>query len=147
MASYRKEIRKWMGILLDKYFLDAAYEPKTLPLTLEQAYLLANFPRGASVTEYTQFYRVKRAKALSELSELIRRGYVHKREDEKDQRKRRLELTDEGERVRGLLLEEFDEKVDFLLSGLSHNEEVGILKFISKINQLTVEKYKIEEGE
>ena len=56
-------------------------------------------------------------------------------------------MTEKGKRLQAQLLHELEEKMEFILSGLSHNEEVGILKFISKINQLTVEKYKVNGGE
>ena len=84
MASYHREIRKWVGILLDKIFLEHAYRPKISDLSLEQAHVLLKFPDGASLTEYTRFYKVKRSEALSLLDSLIRAGYVIKREDPED---------------------------------------------------------------
>ena len=147
MASYHREIRKWLGILLDKFFLEAAYDPKPLGLSLSQAYVLTQFPDGASLTEYIQFYRVKRSEALSQLDVLIKKGFVEKVEDPADLRRRKLLLTEEGKRLQAHLLHELEEKMEFILSGLSHYEEVGILKFISKINQLTVEKFKVKRGE
>ncbi len=147
MASYQKEIRKWLGILLDKIFLEDAYHLKSHDLTLEEAYVLMKFPDGASLTEFTRFYRVKRSEALSLLDVLIRRGYIDKVEDKEDLRRRKLLLTQKGKRMQATLEAALEEKIGFVLSGLSHNEEVGILKFISKINQLTVEKYRINGGE
>ncbi|MDI9472413.1 MAG: hypothetical protein GX260_00625 [Tissierellia bacterium] len=147
MASYHREIRKWVGILLDKIFLEHAYRPKISDLSLEQAHVLLKFPDGASLTEYTRFYKVKRSEALSLLDSLIRAGYVIKREDPEDLRRRKLFLSEKGERAQEILLRDLEEKMEFLLTGLSHNEEVGILKFISRINQLTVEKFQVRKNE
>ena len=78
MASYHREIRKWVGILLDKIFLEHAYRPKISDLAGTGARSV-EVSRWSLSNRYTRFYKVKRSEALSLLDSLIRAGYVIKR--------------------------------------------------------------------
>ena len=70
------------------------------------------------------------------------KGYIERRVDELDKRKFNILLTVEGERIgQGLKNKELD-YLQFILRETTTNEQKAILKFLSRVNQVTVEKYE-----
>lgn len=76
------------------------------------------------------------------MKHLMARNLIYKEKDEVDKRKAYIGLTDQGR----LQLESFrrieEESMQFVMHDMSINEQKAILKFLSRINQLTVDKYE-----
>ncbi|WP_459130176.1 MarR family winged helix-turn-helix transcriptional regulator [Guggenheimella bovis] len=142
MAQYRKEIQKWSSILIDKLFLERSFDLKEPELSVEEAHILHSIEDGMSPAEFYQIYSVNRSKANQLLQKFIQEGYLEKVPLPSDGRKRILLKTEKAERTNSNWEEKTNEILDQILSGLTVNEEKAVLKFISKIYQQTVEKYK-----
>lgn len=147
MAHYKKEITKWSYIVLDKLFLDAAFVNKLSELDAQETYGLLRFEDGMNLTEFSTYYNESRRKSQAYLNKLFRLGYLEKRDDPEDRRRKLLYLTFRGQQEKIRLAEVFDSKLDNILGELTYNDSVGVLKFISKINQLTVAKPDLDDIE
>ncbi len=145
MAHYKSEITKWSYILLDKFFLDGAFLDKHSLFDPQESYALLRFEDGMSLTEFSLYYNVERKKSTAFLQRLLREGLVKKVDDSEDARKKLLFLTPRGVEEQKRLKETLEAQFDRILGDMTYNDSVGILKFISKLNQMTVEKYKVED--
>ncbi len=141
MAHYKKEINKWLYILLDKFFLDGAFIDKHSELNAQECYGLIRLEDGMSLTEFSLFYNESRRVNQAYLMKLTRLAYIEKRPDPEDQRKKLLYLTPRGLEKKEYLAELLEDHLEGILNELTYNDSLGVLKFISKINQLTVEKF------
>lgn len=145
MAHYKNEITKWSYILLDKFFLDGAFMDKHSLLDPQESYAFLRFEEGMSLTEFSLFYNVERKKSQAFLQSLLRLGLVEKVDDPEDARKKLLYLSPRGKEEQKRLQQTLEAHLDRILSNMSYNDSVGVLKFISKLNQITVEKLTLEE--
>lgn len=147
MAHYKTEITKWLYILLDKFFLDSAFIDKHADFSAQQYYALIRFEDGMSITEFNLFYNEERKKSRAFLEDLLKLGYLEKRDDPEDHRKKLLFLTIYGKKKQKDLSTQLEKRLEAILNELSVNDAKGVLKFISKLNQITVDKFKLEEIE
>ena len=147
MAHYKKEITKWLYILLDKFFLDGAFIDKHAVFSAQEYYGFIRFEDGMSLTEFSLYYNEDRKSNRAFLSHLLKLGYLEKRDDPEDNRKKLLFLTVIGKEEHKRLSEELNQRLESILNELSFNDAVGVLKFISKLNQITVDKFKLEQIE
>lgn len=145
MAQYHKELTKWMLILLDKLFLDQSFADPMTRLSADQIYPLLSFEGDLTEAEFLRRLQRPRAKSLHLLREYQKLGLLDKLVDETDARKRIFRLSETGEQLRHRIDDTIRQSIDLLLSDMSVNEEIAVLKFISRINQLTVDKYEIKE--
>lgn len=80
------------------------------------------------------------------VARLMTHGFVNKEKAQLDKRKAYLSLSETGK----LVLERFtaseNEALNFVFKDFSINEQKAVLKFLSRVNQLTVDKYS-EESE
>lgn len=144
MSHYKKEITKWLYILMDKFFLDGAFVGKHSDLNAQESYGLIRFEDGMNLTEFSTYYNENRKKSQAYLNKLIRLGYLEKRDDPEDNRKKLLYLTFNGVEKQNRLALLFSSQLESILNELTYNDSVGVLKFISKVNQLTVDKADLE---
>ncbi|NLY37199.1 MAG: winged helix DNA-binding protein [Tissierellia bacterium] len=147
MAHYKKEITKWLYILLDKFFLDGAFIDKHAIFSAQEYYGFIRFEDGMSLTEFSLYYNEDRKSNRAFLSHLLRLGYLEKKDDPEDNRKKLLYLTARGKEEQQRLFDGFNHRLESILNELSFNDAVGVLKFISKLNQITVDKFKLEQIE
>lgn len=144
MPQYNREVHKWSRILLDKLFIEQAFRDKPTQWPMEKWYPFLKFTDGLTGTEFEQCLGQRHAESQRLLHEFMRAGLIEKKVHPEDARKRELFLTVKGrvqqERIRSAL----QEKMDYVLKDMTVNEEIAVLKFISKINQLTVEKFEIK---
>lgn len=146
MAQYHKELTKWLFILLDKLFLDQAFADPVTRLSAEQLYPLLSLSNELSEADFLRLNKRPRAKAKQLLQEYLKLGLLEKVADETDKRKRKLKLTETGQALKDRVQQIIQNEIDFLLADMSVNEEVAVLKFISRINQLTVGKYEVKDS-
>ena len=76
MAHYKKEITKWLYILLDKFFLDGAFIDKHAIFSAQEYYGFIRFEDGMSLTEFSLYYNEDRKSYRAFLSHLIRLVYL-----------------------------------------------------------------------
>lgn len=76
------------------------------------------------------------------IARLMTQGLLKKQKDEEDKRKAYLSLTEAGQ----LFYQQFkgvqNDALDFVMKDFSINEQKAVLKFLSRVNQLTVGKYE-----
>ncbi len=144
MAQYNKEIKKWLYIVLDKYIIYNEYKIPELDLSIEEMYILMRWDDGITMSEFLQIYGYERKKGQNILHELMHKRLIEKIKDPQDARKRMLFRTELGKSYEKQLTEGFEKVIDKLLSDLTLNEEKSVLKFISKIYQLTQSKFELK---
>lgn len=103
---------------------------------------------GKSTTqELIGFFEVDRGIMTTVVSRLVSLGLIDKVKDDKDRRKTYIYLTDLGEQFYKELEDQEQMALYFVLKDMSINEQKAILKFLSRVNQLTVEKYHLDPTE
>lgn len=76
------------------------------------------------------------------IKNLTMRKLIYKEKDEDDRRKAYIGLTDQGKEQMEIFRRIEEEAMQFVMKDMSVNEQKAILKFLSRINQLTVDKYE-----
>ena len=74
-------------------------------------------------------------KEVCNLEEL---GLINRNEDPKDKRRRVIEVTKHGKEQIKEVNHLIENKLQFVINNFSVNEEKAVLKFLSRINQLTL---------
>lgn len=149
MANYTSEIR----IMLEKVIIKLMeYERKgfklaSIPTTIsfnEWMFIkhVAN-SEDVSISKISQTLSMDRGLISTYLNKFLRNNILVKVKSEDDKRYFVLKLTPTGEKLYQEMLVKEEEIIEFLLGDVTINEEKGILKFLSKITQLTVSKYKV----
>lgn len=144
MPQYNLEILKWSRILLDKLFIEQAFRDKSTHWPVEKWYPFLKFSDGLTATEFEQCLGQSHAESQRMLQVFIREGLIEKKTHPEDGRKRELFLSPKGKLYQERLKQSLEEKLDYVLKDMTVNEEIAVLKFISKINQLTVDKFAIK---
>ena len=149
MAHYEKEILKLVKILLHKLFV---YESESFvilgnKLNIEQLELLGMIAieEGRSLSQYQQHFGYSRNVFSSCSKSLISKGLISKNTSQNDKRISNFFLTETGKRVSESALFFEKDLLSNILKDFTVNEEKAILKFLSKVNQVTVEKMELEE--
>lgn len=88
---------------------------------------------------------LSRSAVTAAIGRLVSKGYLLRSQDHKDKRRVIFTLTTEGERVGIILREKEDAHMHFVLRDTTTNEQKAILKFLSRVNQVTVGKYEMDE--
>lgn len=100
---------------------------------------------GQSTTqELIGFFEVDRGIVTTVINRLCSLGLVEKKKDDKDRRKTYIFLTEAGEQLYEEISEAEKLGLSFILKDMTINEQKAILKFLSRVNQLTVDKYDME---
>lgn len=76
------------------------------------------------------------------IKNLSMRKLVYKEKDEDDRRKAYIGLTNQGKEQVQIFRKVEEDAMQFVMKDMSVNEQKAILKFLSRINQLTVDKYE-----
>lgn len=124
--------------------MEQSFADPVTRLSAEQIYPLLKFEDGMSEADFLRQHKRPRAKSRQLLNEYHRLGLIEKALDPLDARKRQLILSPSGKDLQQRIDQTLGDKIEYLLKDMTVNEEVAVLKFISRINQLTVEKYEIK---
>lgn len=146
MAVYYNEIKKITEKLFQKFIqlskFDLNYEARDYSfLELLVLKRINNSHVDLTINQWLDEFDLKNQTVNATLKKLISNGDLRKVKSESDQRKTFIMPTDKGKKVMALFYASEDEILDFILKEMTVNEEKAILKFLSKLNQLTVEKY------
>lgn len=150
MNSYRLSIERMIEKIMSKVL---RYDRMSFPLdsqqrkvTLIELWLLKELQRQAlSIQEISERFDLSRDLVSRSVERLDRLGLVDKAVSLDDRRIRRIGLSISG--IEALENWQSHEKVylDYVLGEMTVNEQKAVLKFLSRMNQLTVEKYDLNE--
>lgn len=151
MANYTNEIQTMMEKVLT---IMLEYERKEFNLvslgvavTMREWMLLKYIEKHekVSIAQLADAFKMDRGTMATHLNKCLKNHLLTKRRSDEDKRSFELELTEVGKKVYEEMESREAQMLDFLLKEVTINEEKGILKFLSKITQLTVSKYRIED--
>jgi hypothetical protein len=147
MATYHREIRR----LLDKLFY------KLIHLTVESRIIMGESYDWLDILLLDRMVCEKETRCLggwvsefdlkdqaikSAIDHLFSNGDLAKTVDSHDRRRTLIKVTPRGEAVNKTIEKSSQEALNFVLRDMTVNEEKAILKFLSKVNQLSVEKFQ-----
>jgi DNA-binding MarR family transcriptional regulator len=98
-----------------------------------------------SIQALADRFDLNRALVARSLEQLIRQGLIEKQRDFEDNRIQKISLTDQGKSMMAYWKVHEEDYLDFVISDLTVNEQKAVLKFLSRLNQLTVGKYDVQE--
>jgi len=150
MNSYRLSIERMIEKIMSKVL---RYDRMSFPLddhqhkvTLIELWLLKELQRQAlSIQEIAERFDLSRDLVSRSVERLERLGLVDKAVSREDKRIRRIGLNDIGSRALESWQSHEKEYLDFVLGEMTVNEQKAVLKFLSRMNQLTVGKYDLHD--
>ncbi|MBN2260110.1 MAG: winged helix-turn-helix transcriptional regulator [Clostridiales bacterium] len=96
----------------------------------------------SSMNEWMDYFEIKRIETKKSINRLINNKFLTKEQNLMDKRKVMINVTEKGLDVLKTFDYSEESYLNFILRDMTVNEEKTILKFLSKLNQLTVDKYK-----
>lgn len=141
MSVYSNEINQMVNKILEKTIYQKNDEKTLLPkdLTLLNFFILKKI-RSANKIVLTDLmddvdidYNIMR----KEISKLEQKNLIMRKEDPEDKRRKYIIITENGEKKVEKVSFSIEEKIQFVINNFSVNEEKAVLKFLSRINQLT----------
>jgi len=150
MNSYRLSIERMIEKIMSKVL---RYDRMSFPLddqqhkvTLIELWLLKELQRQAlSIQEIAERFDLSRDLVSRSVERLERLGLVDKVVSREDKRIRRIWLSDIGIRALERWQSHEKEYLDYVLGEMTVNEQKAVLKFLSRMNQLTVGKYDLHD--
>lgn len=150
MNSYRLSIERMIEKIMSKVL---RYDRMSFPLdnqqhkvTLIELWLLKELQRQAlSIQEIAERFDLSRDLVSRSVERLERLGLVEKTVSLEDKRIRRIGLSDIGKRALESWQSHEKDYLDYVLGEMTVNEQKAVLKFLSRMNQLTVGKYDLHD--
>lgn len=141
MSIYSSEINQMVNKLLDKV---TCTDVKKKILEKQELnifnYIILKKIRekdGIIFTEILNDVDVNYDVLRNKIEELLIKGYIEKKVSKEDKRKKSLYITNLGQKEFIKFKFFIEEKINFTISDFSVNEEKAVLKFLSRVNQLT----------
>jgi len=97
------------------------------------------------ISELVNKIGVDRGVVTTCINKLCVNGYMGKEKSEIDGRRFHMSMTEKGEALYEAIQAKEDDLLKFILDEITINEAKAILKFLSKINQTTVEKFELDK--
>lgn len=113
------------------------------PFSFSELMILIELSRTERMTtqEILKHFQLERGILGTLLNRLTAQNLIGKEKDSEDRRKTYYVLTEIGHECIQAAMQSESEIFEFVMMDMSINEQKAILKFLSRINQLTVEKY------
>lgn len=146
--NHNQSIIRMVEILIKKFIeydkQGFSILPNGASLTFAEMMILIELSRNRRMTtqELLKHFQLDRGVMSTQLNRLTSYGLISREKDEVDRRKIYYALTDQGHTCYKNIETREYEALDFVMMDLSVNEQKAILKFLSRINQLTVGKYE-----
>lgn len=149
MISYRTSIERMLEKIVIKLI---KYDRQPIKIdksqfkgTLLELWLLRELDQEAlSIQVIADRVDLNRALVTRSIDQLIRQGLIEKQRTSLDRRIQKISLTQLGCQFSTALKDQEFDYFDFVIKDLTVNEQKAVLKFLSRLNQLTVEKYDIK---
>lgn len=142
---YKKEIEAMIIKLSEKFIKrdKEGFGKNGLAIPFSEIIMLSMIKDGMSIEECLTCFGISRKEANALMRKFLSDGLLDKEKDAIDKRRTNVFLTAKGRGMLESFASERDKVMDVLLEDMTYNEERAVLKFLSKVNQLTVEKYTI----
>lgn len=150
MNSYRLSIERMIEKIMSKilrydrmsFALDQ--QQRQAQVTLVELWMLKELGRQAlSIQEIAERFDLKRDLVSRSVERLDRIGLAEKVVSSEDQRVKRIGLSEAGVKALESWSDHEKAYLDYVLGEMTVNEQKAVLKFLSRVNQLTVEKYDL----
>lgn len=142
MSVYSNEINQMVNKILEKAVYKKDDEKSLLPkdITLLNFFILKriNVLNKVVLTDLKDEIGIDYNTLRKEIYDLENLGLIKRNEDPEDKRRKYIQLTLGGKNQINSLNELMKEKLQFVINNFSVNEEKAVLKFLSRINQLTL---------
>lgn len=142
MSVYSNEINQMINKILEKAVYKKDNEKALLPkeITLLNFFILKriNTKNQVVLTELRDEIDIDYNTLRKEILNLERIGLINRTEDPKDKRRRFIKITKHGKKQIKEVNSLIESKLNFVINNFSVNEEKAVLKFLSRINQLTL---------
>lgn len=145
--NHNQSIIRMVEILIKKFIeydkQGFSILPSGASLTFAEMMILIELSRNTRMTtqELLKHFQLDRGVMSTQLNRLTSYGLISREKDEVDRRKIYYALTETGDRYVQTIAQNEAGIFEFVMMDMSINEQKAILKFLSRINQLTVEKY------
>ncbi len=146
--NYHQSIMKMIEILIKKFIEQdqsgIKISEKLQPFSFSELMILVELSRTECMTtqELLKSLQVDRGIMSTLINRLMAQKLLEKSRGGKDKRKSYVMLTELGRQYFDQVNVSENEAFQFVMNDLSINEQQAILKFLSRINQLTVGKYE-----
>lgn len=140
MSVYSNEIIQMVNKLLRKKTFNSdggTYNFNDLDLSRYYYLKLINQSDQITLTDISNTLDRPFNDVRKEISLMIKDDYLIKEPMVNDKRKKRLLLTQKGQLELEVFNEDLEEIISFIIKDFSVNEEKAVLKFLSRMNQLT----------
>lgn len=147
MANYYKEINHMMEKVLYKLIKYDKAGIKIVEKNEKYSFIdlmvIREIGKKGEITVFDLLSQIEvdRGILATSINRFTSSGYVVKERSKLDKRKFLLYLTEEGKNLCNLLNDLENDELGFILKDMTINEQKAILKFLSRLNQLTVDKY------
>ena len=150
MNSYRLSIERMLEKMITKVLrydrMSFPVDDSQVRVTLIELWLLKELERQPlSIQEIADRFDLNRDLVSRSLERLDRLGLAEKLISEEDKRLRRSGLSAAGKRLLAGWQEHEKGYLDYVLGEMTVNEQKAVLKFLSRMNQLTVGKYDLHD--
>lgn len=150
MNSYRLSIERMLEKMITKVLrydrMSFPVDDSQVRVTLIELWLLKELERQPlSIQEIADRFDLNRDLVSRSLERLDRLGLAEKLISDEDKRLRRSGLSTEGKRLLTGWQEHEKGYLDYVLGEMTVNEQKAVLKFLSRMNQLTVGKYDLHD--
>lgn len=150
MNSYRLSIERMLEKMITKVLrydrMSFPVDDSQVRVTLIELWLLKELERQPlSIQEIADRFDLNRDLVSRSLERLDRLGLAEKLISDEDKRLRRSGLSTEGKRLLAGWQEHEKGYLDYVLGEMTVNEQKAVLKFLSRMNQLTVGKYDLHD--
>lgn len=148
MANYYKEISKMVdklvhrALIADKKGFKTGIKGETLSLLEIHILRKISEKENKKIYELVEELEIDRGILSSSINRLTASQLIIKEKSKLDKRVFFLKLTEEGRVIVEKSLEKQKALLEHILSDVTLNEEKAILKFLSKMNQVTRAEYK-----
>jgi len=142
MSVYSNEINQMINKILEKAVYKKDDEKALLPkkITLLNFFILKRIDEKNKIisTDLRDEIGVDYNTIRKEICNLENLGLVERNEDPRDKRKKFIQVTEHGKEQIKKVNWLIEDKLQFVINNFSVNEEKAVLKFLSRINQLTL---------
>jgi DNA-binding MarR family transcriptional regulator len=146
MSVYSNEINQMIHKILEKVVYEKDDERILMPknMTLLDFFILKriNAKDKVILTDLKDEVDIDYNTIRKEISYLENLDLINKIEDPNDKRRKFIQVTKQGKEQIKESEDQIEEKLKFVIKDFSVNEEKAVLKFLSRINQLTLTHFK-----
>lgn len=133
------KLEDWIGYWIKNIekAINNVYDKKLqqYDLTVSQALVLCQLwnKDGLTQKEIQQNLNLKPASVSGLVDILFKKGFIDRKQDDKDARFKRLYLTDEGHRLENLSLQVLKEIESIISQGFSEEEKIILISWMKKL--------------